>query len=36
MSSIPGTIGPDSFPAFLQAEVEKWAEAVRISGATAE
>jgi tripartite-type tricarboxylate transporter receptor subunit TctC len=36
MGFIPGTIGPDSFPAFLQAEVEKWAEAVRISGATAE
>ncbi len=33
---IPGTIGPDTFPAFLRAEVEKWAEAVRISGATAE
>ena len=36
MGFIPGTIGPDTFPAFLQAEVEKWAEAVRISGATAE
>jgi len=32
----PGSIGPDAFPAFLRAEVEKWAEAVRISGATAE
>ncbi len=32
----PGTIGPDTFPAFLRAEVDKWAEAVRISGATAE
>ncbi|WP_353212628.1 tripartite tricarboxylate transporter substrate-binding protein [Rhodovarius sp.] len=36
MGFIPGTIGPDAFPAFLRAEVEKWAEAVRISGATAE
>jgi len=36
MGFIPGTIGPDTFPAFLRAEVEKWAEAVRISGATAE
>jgi len=36
MGFIPGTIGPDTFPAFLQAEVEKWAEAVRMSGATAE
>ena len=36
MGFIPGTIGPDTFPAFLQAEVAKWAEAVRISGATAE
>jgi tripartite-type tricarboxylate transporter receptor subunit TctC len=36
MGFIPGTIGPDTFPAFLQAKVEKWAEAVRISGATAE
>ncbi|WP_368419723.1 tripartite tricarboxylate transporter substrate-binding protein [Rhodovarius sp.] len=36
MGFIPGTIGPDAFPAFLQAEVAKWAEAVRISGATAE
>lgn len=33
---IPGTIGPDAFPAFLRAEVEKWAEAVRVSGASAE
>jgi len=32
----PGTIGPDAFPAFLSAEVAKWAEAVRISGASAE
>lgn len=32
----PGGIGPDRFPAFLQAEIAKWAEAVRISGATAE
>lgn len=32
----PGTIGPDTFPAFLRAEVAKWAEAVRISGASAE
>jgi hypothetical protein len=36
MGSIPGTVGPDTLPAFLQAEVEKWAEAVRMSGATAE
>ena len=32
----PGGIGPDRFPAFLQAEISKWAEAVRLSGATAE
>lgn len=32
----PGGIGPDAFPAFLQAEVAKWAEAVRISGARVE
>ncbi len=36
MGFIPGNIGPDAFPAFLRAEVGKWAEAVRISGATAE
>ena len=33
---IPGTIGPDAFPDFLRAEVHKWAEAVRLSGAVAE
>lgn len=32
----PAAIGPDSFPAFLRAEVAKWAEAVRISGARAD
>lgn len=32
----PGGIGPDRFPAFLQSEITKWAEAVRLSGATAE
>ncbi|MCX7931611.1 MAG: tripartite tricarboxylate transporter substrate-binding protein [Rhodovarius sp.] len=32
----PAEIGPDRFPAFLRAEVEKWAEAVRLSGASAE
>ena len=32
----PGTIGPDAFPEFLRAEVTKWAQAVRISGATVE
>jgi len=32
----PGGIGPDRFPAFLRAEIDKWAEAVRLSGATAE
>ena len=32
----PGGIGPDRFPAFLQSEIAKWAEAVRLSGATAE
>ena len=32
----PGGIGPDRFPAFLQAEINKWAQAVRLSGATAE
>jgi tripartite-type tricarboxylate transporter receptor subunit TctC len=32
----PGSMGPDRFPAFLQAEITKWAEAVRLSGATAE
>jgi tripartite-type tricarboxylate transporter receptor subunit TctC len=32
----PGAIGPDRFPDFLRAEVAKWAEAVRISGATVE
>ncbi|UPY38250.1 tripartite tricarboxylate transporter substrate-binding protein [Sediminicoccus sp. KRV36] len=36
MGFVPGSIGPDVFPAFLQAEVAKWAEAVRLSGATAE
>lgn len=30
----PARIGPDTFPAFLRAEVTKWAEAVRISGAS--
>ncbi len=32
----PGQLGPDRFPAFLQSEITKWAEAVRLSGATAE
>ena len=32
----PGGIGPDRFVAFLRAEITKWAEAVRISGATVE
>jgi len=32
----PSGIGPDRFPAFLRAEIDKWAEAVRLSGATAE
>jgi len=32
----PGAIGPDRFPAFLQSEITKWAQAVRLSGATAE
>jgi len=32
----PSEIGPDRFPGFLRAEIDKWAEAVRLSGATAE
>jgi tripartite-type tricarboxylate transporter receptor subunit TctC len=32
----PGAIGPDRFPDFLRAEVVKWAEAVRLSGASVE
>jgi tripartite-type tricarboxylate transporter receptor subunit TctC len=32
----PGAIGPDRFPDFLRAEVLKWAEAVRLSGASVE
>ena len=32
----PTAIGPDAFPEFLRAEVAKWAEAVRMSGATIE
>ncbi len=32
----PGSIGPDAFPAFLRDEVAKWAEAVRLSGASAD
>lgn len=32
----PSAIGADAFPGFLRAEVAKWGEAVRISGATAE
>ena len=33
---IPGAMGPDEFPGFLRAEVEKWAVAVRQSGAVVE
>ncbi len=32
----PSDIGPDTFPRFLRAEVEKWAEAVPLSGAAIE
>jgi len=32
----PAALGPDAFPGFLRSEIDKWAEAVRVSGATAE